>query len=157
MTPRDIDPDVLREKLSLIEESLETLGSLGRVTPQRLADDLVVAAAVERLLTRVVDLAVDVNSHVASSLLGRHPGEYAESFRMAASAGLLSADLAERLVGSVGMRNVIVHQYTRLDRDIVSAAVPKTIEGYREYVSAVARFVVESRRSTAPGGGEHEG
>lgn len=157
MTPRDFDPDVIREKLSLIEESLGTLDSLGKVTAQRLAEDLVVAAAVERLLTRVVDLAVDVNSHVASSLLGRHPGEYAESFHMASTAGLLSADLAERFVGSVGMRNVIVHQYTELDRRIVAAAVSETIEGYREYVSAVARFVVESRRSTPPGSGGHEG
>lgn len=151
MTPRGLDADVIRQKLSLIEASLDTLQSLGEVTARRLADDPVEAAAVERLLTRVVDLAVDVNSHAASSLLGRHPGGYAESFRMASTAGLLPADLAERLAGSAGMRNVIVHQYAELDRDLVAAAVAKTIEGYRDYVTAVAGFVVESRRSTPEG------
>lgn len=153
MTPRRFDADVVHQKLSLIEETLDTLQSLGEVTARRLAEDPVVAAAVERLLTRAVDLAVDVNSHAASSLLGRHPGGYAESFRMASTAGLLTTDLADRLVGSVGMRNVIVHQYAELDRDIVAAAVPKTIEGYREYVTAVARFVIDSRRSTPGEGG----
>ncbi len=63
MTPRGLDADVVRQKLSLIEASLDTLQSLGEVTARRLAEDPVVAAAVERLLTRVVDLAVDVNSH----------------------------------------------------------------------------------------------
>lgn len=51
---------------------------------------------------------------------------------MASRAGLLPADLAERLAGSAGMRNVIVHQYAELDRDLVAAAVAKTIEGYRD-------------------------
>jgi uncharacterized protein YutE (UPF0331/DUF86 family) len=40
------------------------------------------------------------------------------------------------------MRNVIVHHYIQLDHEI-AAAVPRAIEGYRSYVSAVAAFVVD--------------
>ncbi len=97
----------------------------------------------ERLVSRVVDLSVEVNSHIVAAVSGRGPGDYSESFRMAANAGVFDAEMAAVLVGSVGMRNVIVHHYIQLDLEIVAAAIPKAIEEYRSYVSAVAAFVVD--------------
>ena len=62
---------------------------------------------------------------------------------MAARAGAIDAGLTDELVGSVGMRNVIVRHYIQLDLEIIAAAVPRAIQGYRSYVSAVAAFVVD--------------
>ncbi|HZD22266.1 MAG TPA: DUF86 domain-containing protein [Acidimicrobiia bacterium] len=142
MTPSPIDADVVRQKLAAIEDSLETLEGLGDVDKTRLRQDRVVAAAVERLISRIVDLAVDINSHVVSAVAGRGPGEYAESFRMAAGVELIDSALSDDLVGSVGMRNVIVHQYVDLDPGLIAAAIPLTLDGYRRYVSSAAAFVL---------------
>lgn len=57
---------------------------------------------------------------------------------LAVEAGVLEAALAARLKPSVGMRNVIVHGYVRLDLDLVATAVPEAIDAYRAYVTAVA-------------------
>jgi uncharacterized protein YutE (UPF0331/DUF86 family) len=141
--PPALDAGVIRQKLDAIEGSLSTLESISEVTSARLAEDPVVGAAVERLVSRVVDLAVEVNSHIVAAVSKRGPGEYSESFRMAAKAGVFDAATAAELVGSVGMRNVIVHQYIQLDLEIIAAAIPKAIEQYRSYVSAVAAFVVD--------------
>ena len=143
MTPRRLDPDVVRNKLDATERTCGVLESLGEVDAPRLHDDPVVAAAVERLLGRLVDLAVEVNSHLAAALLGRAPGEYRESFDLVVDAGILDASLADRLKPSVGMRNVIVHEYVRLDLDRVASAVPEAIVAYRAYVSAVARSLLD--------------
>lgn len=143
MTPRQLDADVIRNKLDAIERSCDVLASLGAVDAGRLADDPVIAAAVERLLGRLVDLAVDVNTHVVSARLGRAPAEYRESFDLAVEAGLFDTALAEDLKPSVGMRNVIVHEYVTLDLDRVAAAVPLAVDGYRRFVTVVARHLVE--------------
>ncbi|HSJ28730.1 MAG TPA: HepT-like ribonuclease domain-containing protein [Acidimicrobiia bacterium] len=146
MTPPELDLDVVRQKLAAIEDSLDSLESLHEVTATLLSEDAIIAAAVERLLSRIVDLAVDINSHIVVAVSGRSPGAYAESFRMATKMGVLDPELGDRLVGSVGMRNVIVHQYVDLDHVIVAKAVPEALECYRRYVSAVARFVLERQR-----------
>jgi uncharacterized protein YutE (UPF0331/DUF86 family) len=143
VTPRRLDADVIRNKLDAIERSCDVLASLGAVDADRLADDPVIAAAVERLLGRLVDLAVDVNTHVVSTRLGRAPAEYRESFDLAVEAGLFDTALAEDLKPSVGMRNVIVHEYVRLDLDRVAAAVPLAVDGYRRFVTVVARHLVD--------------
>ncbi|HSK22156.1 MAG TPA: HepT-like ribonuclease domain-containing protein [Egicoccus sp.] len=144
MTPRRLDVDVIRNKLDAIEQSCGVLASLGTIDSSRLSADPVLAAAVERLLGRLVDLAVDVNSHVASVRLGRAPGEYRESFDLAVAAGVIDGELAEQLKPSVGMRNVIVHEYVSLDLDLVAAAVPLAVDGYRRFVTTVARHLIDA-------------
>lgn len=140
---------MVRNKLDAIERACEVLASIGEVDAQRLTDDPLVAAAVERLLSRLVELAVDVNSHVASARLGRAPAEYRESFDLAVTAQLIDGEIAERLKPSVGMRNAIVHEYLRLDLVKVAAAVPLAIVGYRDYVTAVAHSLITE---DVPGG-----
>jgi uncharacterized protein YutE (UPF0331/DUF86 family) len=81
MTPAVPSWETVAAKLRLISESLDDLDSLGDITDQRLRDDRVIRAAVERLLTRIVDLAVDINSHVAVSQLGQAPSTYRERSR----------------------------------------------------------------------------
>lgn len=144
---RTLDDDVVRNKLDVIDRTRKTLLRIGELTSDRLMNDAVVAAAVERLLSRLVDLAVDTNTHVSAAVLQRAPGDYRESFDLAGEAGALTAELVERIKPSVGMRNTIVHEYVDVDYTIVASAVPLALETYGDYVQEVARFVAERRAS----------
>jgi hypothetical protein len=76
MMARRLNADTVRAKLRLIDESLDDLTSLGEVTEERLRDDRFDRAVVERLLSRIVDLAVDINTHVSVVRLERAPADY---------------------------------------------------------------------------------
>lgn len=141
MTPRKIDWRSVRARLRRIRELLDQLIALGPIDPARLADEPVTALAVERILTLLVDLAFAINSHLVVALLGRAPDSYAESFALAGDAGILDIELASAWRPSVGMRNVLVHNYLDVDRDLVARAVPLATEQYGEYVRQVAAFV----------------
>lgn len=141
MMPRPVNTDTVRAKLRMIDESLDDLASLGEVTAARLRGDRLDRAIVERLLSRVIDLAVDVNTHVCVARLGRAPADYHESFTLAARAGLLPQPLADLLAPSTALRNAIVHVYLELDLVRVAESVPEAQEGYRAYVREAARSV----------------
>lgn len=140
MTERSLDPDVVRGKLDAIERACATLRSVGRVDAEKLQQDPVLAAAVERLLCRLVDLAVDTNAHISAAMLRRMPGEYRESFDLARDAGALTTDLVDKIKPSVGMRNAIVHEYLTVDYGIVAAAMPMALEMYGEFTRQIAAF-----------------
>ena len=57
---------------------------------------------------------------------------------MAAQAGALPQELAERLAPSAGLRNVLVHEYVDVDLDQVVTAVALARTDYRSYVRAIA-------------------
>lgn len=141
MTPRTIDWRSVRAKLRRIRHLLDQLADLGPVDAARMAAEPVTALAVERILTLLVDLAFAGNSHVAVGVLGHAPDSYAESFALAADAGMISADLAATLIPSVGMRNVLVHNYLDVDQERVADAVPLAVQQYGEYVRQAAAFV----------------
>jgi uncharacterized protein YutE (UPF0331/DUF86 family) len=149
MSPRRLDPDVVRNKLAAIEATRDALRGAGPLDATRLAGDPLLSAAIERLLSRLVDLAVDVNSHVASARLGRAPEDYRQSFDLLVEAGVIDPALAEQLKPSVGMRNAIVHEYLRLDLERVAAAVPLAVSVYGRYVTAVARSVLTEQDRVA--------
>jgi len=133
VTPRSLDEPVLQAKLGLIRLLVDDLDAVA-VTPERLKDDRMVRYAVERILTHLVDLAVSVNGHVAALRIGRGPADYRESFAFAARAGAITADLAGHLSPSVGLRNVLMHEYVEVDLAVVAASADQASAGYREYV-----------------------
>ncbi|SFS54882.1 type VII toxin-antitoxin system HepT family RNase toxin [Saccharopolyspora flava] len=143
MTPRRLDVEVLRNKLDAVDRATTTLQSITPLDADKLRSEPVTAAAVERLTCRLVDLAADVNTHIGSVVLGRAPENYRESFDLMEQAGALTGELVEKIKPSVGMRNAIVHEYLRIDYDIVAAAVPLALETYSEYRKQVAGYVYD--------------
>lgn len=75
---------------------------------------------------------------MVSRELTRPPADLRESFEEMVEAGWLSEELAGRLKDSPGLRNVLVHEYVRIDLTIVASAVPMALDGFGEYVRAIA-------------------
>jgi uncharacterized protein YutE (UPF0331/DUF86 family) len=141
VTPRAIDWRSVRAKLRRIDQLIDQLVGIGAVDAARYANEPVTALAVERILTLLVDLAFASNSHVVVVVLGRTPDTYAESFNLAAEAGMIDNELAKALRPSAGMRNVLVHDYLDVDHELVVGAIPLAVEQYREYVRQVASYL----------------
>ena len=141
MNPRQPDIQVAQRRLRALADAVDDLGRLRDIDAAGLRSDPILRAATERLLQVAVDLAVDINAHLASVALGRAPSTGRESFLAAAEAGILPADLAERLAPSAGLRNVLVHRYVDIDVDVVAGAIGEILELMPLYVDAVGRFL----------------
>lgn len=143
MSPRDLDTQIVVRRLVLMDDLLATLEQIDATT-----GDPIARLALERILTQLVDLAGDINGHVAGVVLGMAPGTTRESFTLAARAGVITAQVAEALAPSVGMRNVLVHEYVDVDRQRVIRAAPMALEAYRGYVNAVRDWLSGDENET---------
>jgi uncharacterized protein YutE (UPF0331/DUF86 family) len=141
VTPRPLDPDVVTRRLRILREALDGLTALQPVDASRLSDDLVARSAIERLIQVVVDAAVDLNAHVVVAETGAAPMSARDSFALAARAGAIDEELADRLGPAAGLRNVLVHRYADIQVELVASAVPEVVEGFGAYVRQIADFV----------------
>lgn len=128
-------------KLRAMRELLDDLDAAPVVDEAALRHDRMLRHAVERILTQLVEQAATINTHVAVARLGRSATTYRESFGLAVEAGALPADLARRLTPSVGLRNVLVHDYAVVDLGLVVRGVSLAREDYRTYVQVLSRFL----------------
>jgi len=145
MSPRDFDRDVVQSRLAVMQELLSDLSALGAITAADLGDDRMLRHAVERILSQLVELAVSINGHVSATQRARAPGGYRESFELLADVVGLPDPLVQSLRRSVGLRNVLAHEYVRVDLGVVADAIPAAGHDYGEYVRHVARWL--SQRS----------
>ncbi len=139
--PQRVDVATVTRRLVHLRQILTDLALVPDASPETLEADRMTRYAVERMLTVMVELAIDINTHVAARRLSRTPGDGRESFDLAAEAGVISGSLAMTLRPAVGLRNVLTHEYLHVDGSIVSATIPQAIDGFREYVRQVARFL----------------
>ena len=69
------------------------------------------------------------------------PETGAESFEILAEAGLLSQELGALLASMVGFRNILVHDYTRLDPAIVTRVLRKDLGDLARFRDIVRTLV----------------
>ena len=120
---------------------LDQLAVLDVHTAEDLAD-FATRLQVERILTQLVNLAAEINAHVAAAT-GLPPEDYRQGFDRMAQEGLISAELAADLKPSVGLRNVLTHAYVDTDLAKVAAASPMALVGYTAYVRQVAAAIAQ--------------
>ena len=99
-----------------------------------------------------------LTEHVVGARLQRVATSYRESFELAEECGLIDKQLRDDLLPSVGMRNILVHEYLEIDLQKVASAVPLALSCYRRYVQQVAEFVMRvdsktNRTGAGSGGG----
>jgi uncharacterized protein YutE (UPF0331/DUF86 family) len=66
-------------------------------------------------LQRACEQCIDLANHTIKTRKLGLPKDSRESFRLLAAAGIIPAELATHLEGMVGFRNVLVHEYQRMD------------------------------------------
>ncbi len=143
MIPMSPNSDAIERRLAHQRELLAELRKLHPLTADRLSAEPLVRAAVERIMQAVVDLALDINGHIASSVLHRSPATGRESFDLMVVAGALDPVHVESLKPAVGLRNILVHMYADIDTALIAESAQEFEQTFSDYVRAVARWVLD--------------
>ncbi len=88
-------------------------------------------------LIRAVQLAVDMASHATVAEGVPPPTTMGESFDRLADVARITADLARRLRGAAGFRNIAVHAYGRIDWAVVHALATNRLADLEALASAL--------------------
>jgi uncharacterized protein YutE (UPF0331/DUF86 family) len=135
--------DVLLNKVAIVERCLARIQDEYAGDERNLRENLTrqdsIILNLQRACEAVIDLAM---AQVKDRRLGP-PQESRHAFELLRDAGLIDGDLARRMPGMVGFRNVAVHDYRRLNLDVVNAIVTKRLGDFRDFTR---RAIEISRR-----------
>lgn len=120
---------------------LDKLRPISEHTLDEYLSDFYLKASTERLIQLIVECASNINNHVVMEMGQRPPEDYASSFIRASETGLLTGELANRLKGSGGMRNILVHEYMDIDDEKVYRVISIVLSDFKEYMRQVDNFL----------------
>lgn len=136
---RLVDPDRVRTKLGHLEEYLRGLSEQQDVSREEYLRDRDRRDIVERRFEKAIQACIDVAAHVVATEGYREPTDYGDFFRVLEENGVLSSDLADRMVEMAGFRTVLAHEYARIDDERVFEQL-QDIEHFREFAGVVTAF-----------------
>lgn len=109
----------MAERLGRLREYLGILETVQQHDIKRFVEDPFIHGAAERYLHLAIECLLDIGNHVISDRGYAKPESYADIFRILADQGVVPKDLLDELAGMAAFRNVLVHDYLRLDRQKV--------------------------------------
>ena len=92
-------------------------------------------------ITRACEQAIDLANHVIKTHKLGIPTSSAESFELLARKQVISYDLELKLRGMVGFRNTAVHQYQRLNIDIIERIITTNLNDLLDFCDAVIAYL----------------
>jgi uncharacterized protein YutE (UPF0331/DUF86 family) len=131
--------DVVLNKAASIERCLQRIQDEYAGTKQNLAENQTKQDAIVLNLQRACETAIDLAMYVVSQRKLGVPQDSRDAFTLLQTAGILSADLTTRMQRMVGFRNVAIHEYARLNLDVVHAIITKQLDDFRTFSSTIVK------------------
>lgn len=131
--------DVILNKAASIERCLQRIEEEYAGNEQNLVGNQTKQDAIVLNLQRACETAIDLAMYVVSQRKLGVPQDSRDAFSLLQTAGILSADLAQRMQRMVGFRNVAVHEYTRLNLDVVHAIISKQLDDFRTFSATIVK------------------
>ncbi|MFA6808488.1 MAG: DUF86 domain-containing protein [Eubacteriales bacterium] len=135
------DIEVAVDKLLKMEQYVNQLDSIKPASMDEYKKDLKTKYAVERIIQMIVDLAVDVNNVLLSYCKKPPAADYFNSFIELSESGVLEKTFALKIAPSTGLRNRLVHEYEKINDEIVYNSFQEVIVMYNQYIKEINRFI----------------
>jgi uncharacterized protein YutE (UPF0331/DUF86 family) len=131
-----VDRELVLRRLADVETYVRQLSEYRELSADAYRADWKAQRVVERTLQMAIEACVDVANHVIADRGLRIPATYAEVFEVLGEAGLLPPDQRAAMVRMAKFRNVVVHDYTRVDADIVVGILRGHLDDLRRFGEA---------------------
>jgi uncharacterized protein YutE (UPF0331/DUF86 family) len=137
------DISVIENKLSSIKRYLSILDNFKKYSKDSLENDLIIRGAVERYLYLVSQSAIDLAEAVISYKKLRKPATMSESFYILGEEKFINQKLVQKMAKLVGFRNIMAHDYERVNYDIVYDILQFKLKDIEEFLDSVEKIIKE--------------
>lgn len=130
--------DIVMNKKESIERCIRQIRAYYALPREiAFAEDHLRQDAIALNLQRACEQCIDLANHAIRTRKLGLPKESRESFRLLAQHRIIPPELAGRLEGMVGFRNVLVHEYQKLNLAVLVEIIEHRLDDLERFSTAV--------------------
>jgi uncharacterized protein YutE (UPF0331/DUF86 family) len=129
--------------LKLLAEYTADLQELQSVSFKEYQENKLIRKAVERTLHTAIEACLDIGHHIISEEGFRSPEDNKGVFIVLGEEGVVPQKLVPRLVDMAKFRNLLVHEYARIDNAAVYSILKRRLGDFDEFARAIAAYLQE--------------
>ena len=131
------DRDLILAKAGSVRRHLNRVIEKRNIDMQIFLEDIDRQESVLFNLHRAIQKCIDIAAHIVSEEGAGMPGSTNEMFYLLEENGYMGGGLTEKMVKANGFRNLIVHEYGKVELKHVFEIAHKNIDDLNEYLKAI--------------------
>ncbi|MEW5907670.1 MAG: DUF86 domain-containing protein [Patescibacteria group bacterium] len=128
---------IIENKISAIQKYLKILEGYQKYSRKEIEENIDIRGAVERYLYLVSQAAIDLAGAVISFKNLRKPSTLSESFHILNEENIIPKELVEKMTRMTGFRNIIAHDYEKVNYDIVYDILHNKLKDIEEFTKII--------------------
>ena len=132
-----VDHDLILAKAGSIRRNLKRISEKGGVDLETFLADVDRQDVISFNLHLAIENCTDLAAHIISEEGLGVPGSASEMFYLLEENGYLSRSLTEKMIKAVGLRNLIVHEYDKIDLKRLFEIIHKDTKDINNYVASI--------------------
>ena len=132
-----VDKDLIFAKASTVTRHCKRIKEKLDVDVEAFISDIDCQEIVIFNLQMAIQNCIDIAAHIVSDEGYGVPGSSNEMFYMLEENGLLENDLSEKMVKAIGLRNLIVHEYGKLNLNQIHQVAQKDIKDLETFIQSI--------------------
>lgn len=136
-----MDKEVLETKLEALIRCVHRIKDQNISTLEELEKNLDKQEIIILNLQRAVQICVDIGNHILLDYKTPTPSTMADTFKYLAENKLITDKNAQDLAHAVGFRNIAVHQYEKIDCNIILSIINNHLDDFRIFAEAIEEMM----------------
>ena len=139
-----LDKTFISNKMRMLSENVNILEQILKDDNENIKTDILKLPAVERYFQRVVDLMVDINTHIINEGDFGTVDDLQSTFKLLGDSNVLEEFFAQKVSPIVGVRNMLVHRYEKLDKEMFLNNLKRNFGDFKTYLIQIDDYLKKS-------------
>ncbi|MBN2253916.1 MAG: DUF86 domain-containing protein [Kosmotogaceae bacterium] len=139
-----VDKTLILRKVAELSEYLDQIQEFRDISIKTYLSDWKTQRIVERTLQMMIEVCADIAGHIISDSAYRVPKTYSDAFRVLHENNILADKLSDKMERMAKFRNVVVHQYDKVDAEIVVGVLTRHLSDFDDYKDTILAFLREN-------------
>lgn len=135
------NPSTFARHLDELKKYLGYLKELRKYNKKEVVNEWQVYGLIERYLQLAVECALSLGEQIISNYGFRLPSDYKDIIDILAENKVIPRKFAKEIAGMAGFRNVLVHGYAKIDRNLVYKHLQEDLPKLNQYAKYLSRYV----------------
>lgn len=132
-----VDRSLINRKLERVDNYLKQIRLKKDPGFDSFAKDMDLQSIILFNLIQAIQACIDIGVHIISDSEWETPGTLADIFEILSQHNVISKKLTEKMIQMAGFRNRIVHEYEKIDLEIVHTVWSKNLDDIESFCRAV--------------------
>lgn len=129
------------QRLELIKDVIFKLRECGKSSKKEFIEDFKISDSAMRNLILGSEIVTDIGNHILTEAFQVHPKEYSEVIILLGETGVVDKKFATENVNMARFRNLLVHEYIKIDLDKVYDYLQKAPEILAKFAKYFVEFI----------------